>query len=44
MSDLSDFYLSHPLWIWAALGAGLLAIEVAAGSGWLLWPAAAAGS
>ncbi len=43
MSAAADLYLAHPLWIWAALGAGLLAIEVAAGSGWLLWPAASAG-
>ncbi len=39
---LVDFYQSHPLWVWLAIGGLLLAIEVATGSGWLLWPAAAA--
>lgn len=41
--SLPDLYLAHPFWIWAALGAALLAVEVATGSGWLLWPAASAG-
>ncbi|HKR87563.1 MAG TPA: NfeD family protein [Phenylobacterium sp.] len=39
----TDLYLGHSAWIWAAVGAALLAAEVLAGSGWLLWPAAAAG-
>jgi membrane protein implicated in regulation of membrane protease activity len=39
----SDLFFSHPAWIWAAVGAALLATEVVAGSGWLLWPAASAG-
>ena len=43
MSELYALYLSHALWIWAGLAAALLAVEVIAGSGWLLWPAAAAG-
>ena len=43
MSDLTSLYASHPFWVWIALGAALLAIEVATGSGWMLWPAAAAG-
>lgn len=43
MSDLTTLYFAHPFWIWIALGAALLAVEVATGSGWLLWPAAAAG-
>jgi inner membrane protein len=34
---------ANPFWVWAALGAGLLACEVALGSGWMLWPAASAG-
>lgn len=41
---LTDLYLSHSAWIWAAVGAALLATEILAGSGWLLWPAAAAGA
>jgi hypothetical protein len=43
MADLTQFYAAHPLWVWAGLAAGLLALEVATGSGWLLWPAASAG-
>ena len=42
MSELSGFYAAHALWIWVALAAALLAVEVATGSGWLLWPAASA--
>jgi membrane protein implicated in regulation of membrane protease activity len=42
MPDLGALYASHPVWIWIALGAAVLAIEVATGSGWLLWPAASA--
>lgn len=41
--DLAAFYSDHPLWVWLAFAAILLAIEVATGSGWLLWAAAAAG-
>jgi hypothetical protein len=43
MPDLANLYATHPVWIWIALGAALLAVEVATGSGWMLWPAAAAG-
>lgn len=42
MGGLSEFILSHPLWGWMAVGAVFLAIEVATGSGWLLWPAGSA--
>lgn len=31
-----------PFWIWIALAGGLLAVEVATTTGWLLWPAGAA--
>jgi hypothetical protein len=37
-----DWLLMHPLALWLAIGGVLLAIEVATGSGWLLWPAASA--
>lgn len=37
-----DIYATHPFWVWAALAAILLGIEILAGSGWLLWPSAAA--
>ena len=32
----------QPAWAWLALAAGLLVIELATGSGYLLWPSAAA--
>ncbi len=43
MPALDGIYLTHSAWIGAAAAAALLAVEVAAGSGWLLWPAASAG-
>ena len=43
MESVTNFYLTHPLWIWGGLAAALLAIEVLTGSGWLLWVAASAG-
>ncbi|UTP39036.1 NfeD family protein [Phenylobacterium sp. LH3H17] len=39
----AQIYADHALWVWLALGAAILAVEVAFGSGWLLWPAASAG-
>lgn len=42
MSDFTLFHDLHGFWVWIALGAALLAIEVVSGSGWLLWPAASA--
>lgn len=42
MTDLLEIYAAHAFWAWIALGAAILAVEVATGSGWLLWPAAAA--
>jgi len=42
MPDLADLYLNHPFWIWIGFSAAVLALEVATGSGWLLWPSAAA--
>lgn len=42
MGILSEFYASHAFWVWLAIGAAILAAEVATGSGWLLWPAASA--
>lgn len=43
MPDLYQLYAAHPFWAWIALAGAILAAEVATGSGWLLWPAAAAG-
>lgn len=42
MHALAQIYLAHPFWAWLALGAVLLAVEVATGSGYLLWPAGSA--
>jgi hypothetical protein len=42
MSDIGLFQDIDGFWVWAALAAALLVIEVATGSGWLLWPAASA--
>src|SRR6516162_4486559 len=36
-------FFAHPFWTWAALAAVFLIGETMSGSGWLLWPAAAAG-
>jgi membrane protein implicated in regulation of membrane protease activity len=37
-----DWLPQHPFALWIAVGGVLLAVEVAAGSGWLLWPAGSA--
>ena len=42
MDAVGAFYFAHPFWVWLAIGAVFLAIEVVSGSGWMLWPAAAA--
>src|SRR4051812_23266738 len=42
MHGLMLFYATHPFWVWLAVAAIFLAVEVATGTGWLLWPAAAA--
>ncbi len=40
MPDFIAFFPDHPFWAWMALAGLLLAVEVATGSGWMLWPAA----
>jgi hypothetical protein len=42
MHDVEVFYTLYPFWTWLAVGAALLAMETATGSGYLLWPALAA--
>jgi membrane protein implicated in regulation of membrane protease activity len=42
MDMIAGIYAAQPFWVWAALGAALLAVEVLTGSGWLLWAAASA--
>jgi len=39
MRTLYDLYLQNPFWIWMALGAVFVALEVATGRGKLIWPA-----
>ncbi len=43
MQVVTAFLDLHPFWGWAAMGALLLAAEVATATGYLLWPAASAG-
>ena len=42
MHTLIELYTNHPFWVWMAMAAILLAVEMMTGSGYLLWPAAAA--
>jgi len=42
MTWLADLYFTHPFWIWLAVGGVFLAVEIATGTGWLLWSAACA--
>jgi inner membrane protein len=42
MDALATLYIAHPFWAWLGLAAILLAIEVATGTGYLLWPSASA--
>jgi membrane protein implicated in regulation of membrane protease activity len=44
MPDIGLLFLTHSAWFWVAIAAALLAVEIASGSGWLLWPAASAGA
>jgi inner membrane protein len=40
--DPQAFFFAHPFWAWIAIGGVFLIGELITGSGWLLWPAAAA--
>lgn len=42
MDALASLYTAQPFWLWVALAAALLAIEILTGSGWLLWASGAA--
>jgi hypothetical protein len=44
LHDLDSLYMTHPFWLWLAIGAIFLAAEVPTASGYLLWPAASAGA
>lgn len=43
MDAIVAVYQSQPFWLWIALGCLILAVEAAAGTEWLLWPAVSAG-
>ncbi len=42
MDHAEALFFAHPFWSWIAIGAVFLIGELVTGSGWLLWPAAAA--
>jgi membrane protein implicated in regulation of membrane protease activity len=42
MERVYQLWLGHPSAAWIAIGVAVLALETVTGSGWLLWPAAAA--
>lgn len=42
MDAIVAIYQSQPVWIWLVLSCLILAIEAAAGTEWLLWPAVSA--
>jgi len=42
MDTILGIVADQPFWVWAGLAAALLAVEVASGSGWLLWASASA--
>ena len=43
MDALVSLYQAQPFWIWLAFGVLILAVEIVAGTEWLLWPAVSAG-
>src|ERR1700727_1244525 len=42
MDHAQAFFFAHPFWAWIAIGGVFLIGELLSGSGWLLWPGAAA--
>lgn len=42
MDGVISLVSDQPFWLWVGLAAALLAVEVATGSGWLLWASASA--
>jgi inner membrane protein len=42
MDGIFGLYTAYAFWFWMGLAAAILAIEVATGTGWLLWPSGAA--
>jgi membrane protein implicated in regulation of membrane protease activity len=42
MQTIHDLYLQSPFWVWLALGAVFVALDMATATGKFIWPAAAA--
>ena len=42
MQTLLDLYVQNPFWIWLAVGAVFVALDIASGTGKLIWPGVAA--
>lgn len=42
MDAVEAFVFANPFWVWLAVAALFLTVELATGSGWLLWPAGSA--
>jgi membrane protein implicated in regulation of membrane protease activity len=42
MQTLYDLYLQNPFWIWLGVGAVFVALDIATGTGKLIWPGVAA--
>ena len=42
MDLITNLYTTDPFWVWLAIAAVILGLEVATGSGYLMWPAGAA--
>jgi hypothetical protein len=43
MQSAEALFFANPFWSWVGIGGIFLIVELVTGSGWLLWPAAAAG-
>ncbi len=43
MTGIEAVLVAQPAWVWVAVAAAFLVVELATGSGYLLWPAASAG-
>jgi len=41
MQTLYDLYVQNPFWIWLAVGAVFVALDIASGTGKLIWPGVA---
>jgi hypothetical protein len=42
MQTILDLYTQNPFWVWLSVGAVFVALDIASGTGKLIWPGAAA--